>query len=221
MVRAMSNRTARIIVTIGPATNSERHLRKMKAKGVDFVRANMSHSSLEDLEQLIGLSKKVGIPFIIRWPENIRAGTVSNEIVHAMDLYRTLAVLTGGEVPEDRVVDSIDQSAFFLGKQKQSNRDSFIVYVGNDMFGIKWRNWKMMFKEVERGTDNKKTYDFPRFFNLYSDPKEEYPLTKATAGHFWVRWPMGEVLTAHGASLKKEPPISPGTSDPYHPRKQE
>jgi hypothetical protein len=21
--------------------------------------------------------------------------------------------------------------------------------------------------------------------NLYSDPKEEYPLTKATAGHFW------------------------------------
>ena len=76
-----------------------------------------------------------------------------------------------------------------------------------------------MFKEVERGTDEKKTYDFPRFFNLYSDPKEEYPLTKATAGHFWVRWPMGELLAAHSASLQKEPPIRPGTPDPYEPNK--
>jgi hypothetical protein len=65
----------------------------------------------------------------------------------------------------------------------------------------------MMFKEVERGTDAKKTYDFPRFFNLYNDPKEEHPLTKATAGHFWVRWPMSETLTEHLTSLQTEPPI--------------
>jgi len=93
----------------------------------------------------------------------------------------------------------------------------FMVYVGNDLFGIKWRNWKMMFKEVERGTDEKRTFDFPRFFNLYSDPKEEYPLTKATAGHFWVRWPMGVILTEHGESLQREPPIKAGTPDPYSP----
>jgi arylsulfatase len=75
----------------------------------------------------------------------------------------------------------------------------------------------MMFKEVERGTDEKRTFDFPRFFNLYSDPKEEYPLTKATAGHFWVRWPMGVILTEHGESLQREPPIKAGTPDPYSP----
>jgi arylsulfatase len=114
-------------------------------------------------------------------------------------------------------MDSVDQSDFFLGKQEKSNRDGFMVYVGSDLFGIKWRNWKMMFKEVERGTDYKKTFDFPRFFNLYSDPKEEYPLTKATAGHFWVRWPMGELLTKHMGSLQKEPPIQAGTPDPYKP----
>ncbi len=60
-------------------------------------------------------------------------------------------------------------------------------------------------------------FDFPRFFNLYNDPKEEYPLTTATAGHFWVRWPIGEVLTAHLESLEREPPIRPGTPDPYQP----
>jgi len=164
-----------------------------------------------------GLEGSLRVPFIIRWPNKVPAGTVSNEIVHAMDLFATFAHIAGGSIPEDRVIDSLDQSDFFLGKQEKSNRDGFIVYVGNDLFGIKWRNWKMMFKEVERGTDEKKTFDFPRFFNLYSDPKEEYPLTKATAGHLWVRWPMGELLKAHTESLMQEPPTKVGTPDPYEP----
>jgi arylsulfatase len=164
-----------------------------------------------------GLEGSLRVPFIMRWPGRVPAGAVSNEIVHAMDLYATFANMAGGSVPDDRVMDSIDQTSFFLGEQEQSNRDAFIVYVGNDLFGVKWRNWKMMFKEVERGTDAKRTYDFPRFYNLYNDPKEEYPLTKATAGHFWVRWPMGVVLTDHMTSLAQEPPIQPGTPDPYSP----
>ncbi len=164
-----------------------------------------------------GLEGSLRVPFIIRWPGKVPAGAVSNEIVHEMDMFATFARFTGGKVPTDRIIDSVDQSDFLRGKQEKSNRDGFVVYVGNDMFGVKWRNWKMMFKEVERGTDDKKTYDFPRFINLYSDPKEEYPLTKATAGHFWVRWPMSEILTEHLASLQKEPPIQPGTPDPYRP----
>ena len=166
-----------------------------------------------------GLEGSLRVPFIMRWPGKAPAGRVSNEIVHEMDLYATFANASGGKVPDDRVIDSVDQTAFFFGKQEKSDRDAIIVYVGNDLFGVKWRNWKMMFKEVERGTDEKKTFDFPRFFNLYNDPKEEYPLTKATAGHFWVRWPMGELLTAHTASLVREPPVKPGTPDPYKPVK--
>jgi arylsulfatase len=157
----------------------------------------------------------------MRWPGKIPAGLVSNEIIHEMDLFPTLANIIGGTVPDDREIDGVDQADFFFGKQKKSNRDGFIVYVGNDLFGVKWRNWKMMFKEVERGTDEKKTWDFPRFFNLYNDPKEEYPLTKATAGHFWVRWPMAEHLKAHFTSLGKEPPIKSGTPDPYTPPKKQ
>ena len=164
-----------------------------------------------------GLEGSLRVPFLIRWPGKVPAGAVSNEIVHALDLYTTLAEWTGAEVPVDRVIDGIDQSAFLTGKTKRSSRDGFMIYVGSEVFGIKWRNWKMMFQEVERGTDARKTYDFPRFFNLYSDPKEEYPLTKATAGHFWVRWPMAEILKDHGASLRSEPPIAAGTPDPYVP----
>ena len=61
----INTKHTKIIVTLGPATNTEQDLRKIKDKGVDFVRVNMSHSSLEDLEYFINLSKRVGIPFII------------------------------------------------------------------------------------------------------------------------------------------------------------
>lgn len=59
------NKKIQIIVTLGPSTLNEESLRLLKAKGVDFVRVNMSHSSIKDLEAAIALAKKVGIPFIV------------------------------------------------------------------------------------------------------------------------------------------------------------
>ncbi len=166
-----------------------------------------------------GLEGSLRVPFIMRWPGKVPAGIVSNEIVHEMDLFPTFARMAGGEVPRDRKIDGVDQLNFITGNQKKSNRDGLIVYVGNELFGVKWRNWKMMFQELEggKGTDARIRHDFPRFYNLYSDPKEMYPITKATAGHFWVRWPMAELMKEHFASLAKEPPIKAGTPDPYQP----
>jgi len=78
----MTDRSVKIIVTLGPATNSERALRKIKDKGVDFVRINMSHSSIEDLERFIHLSKKVGIPFIIDTEgSQIRTGDLDQDVI--------------------------------------------------------------------------------------------------------------------------------------------
>jgi arylsulfatase len=46
-------------------------------------------------------------PFIIRWPGRVPAGRVSNEIVHIVDLFTTLARVGGAEVPKDRAIDGI------------------------------------------------------------------------------------------------------------------
>ncbi len=65
------------IVTLGPATRTEDALRKLKARSVDFVRANMSHSSLEDLSYFLELAKRVGIEFIIDTEgSQVRSGPV-------------------------------------------------------------------------------------------------------------------------------------------------
>jgi pyruvate kinase len=55
----------KIIVTLGPATSTEADLRKIKDKGVDFVRINMSHSTLDDLHKFIAMARIVDIPFMI------------------------------------------------------------------------------------------------------------------------------------------------------------
>jgi arylsulfatase A-like enzyme len=165
------------------------------------------------------LEGSLRVPFIMRWPGKVPEGGVSNDIVHQMDLFTTLAAITGGAVPKDRVIDGVDQSDFFLNKTEKSARDGFVVYVGEHIFGAKWRNWKMLSKELDNGQGTGRVFEYgiPQFFNLYEDPKEMYPWTPAKAGAFWVRWPMAEILNEHAKSLAEEPPIKAGTLDPYTP----
>jgi arylsulfatase A-like enzyme len=84
----------------------------------------------------------------MRWPGHIPTASVSNEIIHEMDLFPTLARIAGGKVPNDRIVDGVDQLDFLTGKQQHSNRESVIIYVGDDIFGVKWRDWKMLTKSL-------------------------------------------------------------------------
>lgn len=154
-------------------------------------------------------------PFLIRWPGKVPAGKVSNEIVHEMDLFPTLARVAGGKVPRDRVFDGIDQLDFFLGKKEQSNRESLVIYLANEICGVKWRNWKMITRQVDRGFGEPvKQFSFPLWYDLHTDPKEENPLDPRFVENLWVRWPAGQVLVDHQTTLKKEPPIRPGTPDP-------
>jgi arylsulfatase A-like enzyme len=164
-----------------------------------------------------GLEGSLRVPFIIRWPGKIPAGRVSNEIVHEMDIFPTMARVAGGKVPTDRAIDGVDQLDFLMGKEK-SNRDGFVVYVGNEIFGVKWENWKMMSKGLDRGTDAVKEWSIPRIFNLYQDPQEEHALSYEIQD-LWVRYPAGKILVDHLASFQKYPPIKPGTPDPYVPPK--
>lgn len=79
----MYSKQTKIIVTLGPATNSVQDLRKIKDKGVDFVRVNMSHSSLEDLEYFINMAKQVGVPFIIDTEgSQVRTGDLEKDTIY-------------------------------------------------------------------------------------------------------------------------------------------
>jgi len=164
-----------------------------------------------------GLEGSLRVPFLARWPGQIPAGTVSNDIVHEMDLFTTFANLAGGQVPADRVIDGVDQSDFFLGRAEHSPRESVVVYVGEELYGVKWRDWKLMFKEIDTIADDAtRSYGVPLIYNLLLDPREEHPVLNAPP-NLWIRYPMGDVMLEHARSLQEEPPIPPLTPDPYTP----
>ena len=156
------------------------------------------------------------MPFIIRWPSKVPAGRVSNEIVHEVDTFTTLAKFAGATVPQDRPIDGVDQSAFLLGKSEKSSREGFPVFVADRLEAVKWRNWKIVFYDEERDwwTPPAKL-GVPKAFNLITDPKEEYPQTGLQSS--WIAGPAIKVMVDFEHSLKKYPPIPPGTADPYKP----
>ena len=163
-----------------------------------------------------GFEGALRVPFAIRWPNKIPAGTASNEIVHEMDLFPTFARIAGGKVPKDRVIDGVDQTDFILGKQKKSNREGVIVYQGNDIFGVKWRNWKINLLELDTVYSETRKPGMPRVYNLLSDPQEN---VNVLFPNTWVTKAGLIQLSEHAASLKKHPPIPTGTLDPYQPPK--
>ena len=163
-----------------------------------------------------GFEGALRVPFAIRWPNKIKAGTHSNEIVHEMDLFPTFARIAGGKLPKDRVIDGVDQTDFFLGKQKKSNREGVIVYMGNDIYGVKWRNWKINMLELDTVMSVTRKPGMPRVYNLLSDPQEN---VNVLFPNTWVTKAGLVQLTEHAKSLKENPPIAPGTLDPYKPAK--
>lgn len=154
------------------------------------------------------------VPLIARWPGHIPPQIVSNEIVHVVDLFPTLAAVAGVEVPKDRPIDGVDQLSFFTGKTGKSNREGFVYFIKDEMRAAKWRDWKMHFVwEVEpnAGANHLET---PYLFNLIQDPKEESDVS-STQG--WVRGPIRKMVLAFQASLKAAPPIPAGAPDDFSP----
>ena len=149
------------------------------------------------------------VPFLIRWPGKIPPGRVSNEMVHQMDVFTTLAGFAGADIPADRVIDGVDQSDFFTGKTDQSARESLVIYIGNTLFGAKWRNWKILLREMDSDSYAIREMAYPSVYNLIVDPKEEVPELNYL-NYTWVYFPLYQVIEDHELSLASDP----GTPDP-------
>lgn len=120
----------------------------------------------------------------------------------------------GSTTSNYRPIDGVDQSDFLLGKQQNSNREGFVVYMGDKGFGVKWRNWKLHFEELENWSGMTQTPEMPRLYDLHNDPGET---VNVLFPHTWVPKKPLPLLTEHVMSLRQNPPIRMGQPDPYVP----
>jgi len=105
------------------------------------------------------------------WPGMIEAGSVIGDMFHEVDLFTTVARLAGAtdNIPTDRIIDGLDQTALLLNGDTHGRRDYNFVYTGN----ILAASTKGRFKRIWVG-------DHPglpgaAFYDLYNDPRETFP----------------------------------------------
>jgi len=86
----------------------------------------------------------VRVPCIIRWPGHVPAARVSDAIFSTVDFMPTFAALAGYEVPKDRIIDGVDQTALLLGKSEKGARDHLYYLCRNELHGVRKGKWKLL-----------------------------------------------------------------------------
>ncbi|VGO22695.1 sulfatase family protein [Pontiella sulfatireligans] len=79
------------------------------------------------------------VPALAWWPGKIPAGAVCSEIAASIDIFPTLAKLTGGEVPSDRIIDGMDISALLTSSGKSPHSELYYEYEG-----VRQGSWKLV-----------------------------------------------------------------------------
>ncbi len=102
----------------------------------------------------------VRVPFIVRWPGRVPAGSVSAEMGATLDIYQTLLSVGGADPPPGG--DGHDLTEFWEGGVNQSPRRDFIYHRGSRAQGIRVGPWKL------------RTVDGDELFQLDIDSSERY-----------------------------------------------
>jgi len=141
------------------------------------------------------------VPAMVRWPGKIKAGEVSNEIMHHMDWLPTFAAIGGNDKVKEQLVkgttlgkkkfknhlDGYNFLPYLTGKEEKSPREEIFYFTDdNDLAALRFNNWKVVFMEQRaQGTlqiwaEPFVTLRVPKLFNLRMDPYENADITSNT-----------------------------------------
>ena len=156
-------------------------------------------------------------PCIVRWPGHVQSGVVSNDIMHITDWFSTILRAAGQPKPEDRLIDGVDQLDWLTGRAKSSRREGYIYWMGREMYGAKWRDFKLVLVEQRYLSESARPLPTPRLINLITDPQEREPISLPHL-HTWVAYHVNRIISEFEAGLGREPLIPAGAALDHVPR---
>ena len=106
----------------------------------------------------------IKVPAIVRYPGVTQPGSSTDELVVGTDLFVTLAIIGGGEVPKDRVIDGIDIAPVLSGGELPLRSIFWALDSRSDLeYAVREGPWKLL---LNREMEAKELY------NLADDPLE-------------------------------------------------
>lgn len=106
------------------------------------------------------------VPFMMRWPAGLPAGRVVEQPVTHIDIFRTIASITGAELPE-REIDGVDLLPVASGSGPLERVNDAIFWQSGTYWAVRAGDWKFQIDQSQ---------DKSWLFNLASDPTEQFNL---------------------------------------------
>jgi arylsulfatase len=142
------------------------------------------------------------VPAMVRWPGKIKAGTVSNEIMHHMDWLPTFLAATGKPDIKEELkkggvkaigreynvhLDGYNFLPYLTGQVKEGPRKEIFYFSDDgDLTALRYSDWKVIFMEqrveatLQAWAEPFVPLRVPLIFNLRRDPYERASITSNT-----------------------------------------
>jgi arylsulfatase A len=115
------------------------------------------------------------VPFVVRWPQIVPAGRVSDDLLSQIDLYATIAAVVGAEIPTGSGEDSYDQLAMFRGNSS-SARDTLVHNTNPNGYALRHGDWVLIEAKTGGVTGVPPWFDEVNGYAKNSQPGELYNL---------------------------------------------
>jgi arylsulfatase A-like enzyme len=117
------------------------------------------------------------VPFIVRWPGHVEAGSQSDQLITLVDVFATASEITGAEAP-DMGEDSVSFFPALLGKPIESTRNGVIHHSYSGHFSYRQGKWKLILARGSGGwsSPNEKASRGAleaQLYNMEEDPSEQ------------------------------------------------
>ena len=85
----------------------------------------------------------IRVPFTIRWPAHISAGSTYDHPVSSLDIFPTAVAAAGGELPADRSLDGVDLLPFVNGSSDKRPHEKLFWRQGPN-WAVRQGDWKLI-----------------------------------------------------------------------------
>ncbi len=167
------------------------------------------------------------VPFLVRWPAKVKAGTKSDRLVCLTDFMATCADLLGAKLPDDAGEDSVSFLPALLGKEDGPGREAVVHHSMNGSFAVRQGKWKLAlcpgsggWSAPRPGRDDTSKAPLVQLFDLEADVGEKQNRQEKHSEVVERLTKLLEKYAADGRSTPGKPQKNTGEVDVWKAGKQ-